>query len=221
LRRVAGQLFDGADLGVGHGQRAALDVVGFEARGGVGEDEATLLGEAKQRSQGGDGGTARPPTQRVQHGCDVGDGDLAEVTVGRRPALEEGPDGPEEDVDGGVRPGTSAGITIEQHQQPGADAASEAGREFAGAAVDPGTHGQGGVVVQQSEVGEHFSDSRGGGMTGRSRADLGQRDVFASGAAGQHGRHAIDRAHDGCGGPAVGLAELLGVACRRPQRRVV
>jgi hypothetical protein len=46
---VAGGLFDGADLGVGHRQQVGLDVVGFGARGGVGKDQAALLGVAEQR----------------------------------------------------------------------------------------------------------------------------------------------------------------------------
>jgi hypothetical protein len=45
--RVAGGLLHSADLGVGHRQQAGFDATGFEARGGVGEDEGAFLGEAE------------------------------------------------------------------------------------------------------------------------------------------------------------------------------
>ena len=39
-----GHSFDGADLGVGHRQQAVPGIAGFQARGGVGEDQVLLLG---------------------------------------------------------------------------------------------------------------------------------------------------------------------------------
>jgi hypothetical protein len=52
--------------------------------------------------------------------------------------------------EGGVRPRAGAGVTVEQHHQPGTDVAAEPGGQFAGAAVDPGPDRRSGVVVQQS-----------------------------------------------------------------------
>jgi len=57
-----------------------------------------------------------------------------------------------------VRPGTGASVAVQQHHQPGTDIAAESVRQFAGAAVDPGPDGCGGVVVQQFQLGEDLSD---------------------------------------------------------------
>ncbi|WP_223124762.1 hypothetical protein [Streptomyces sp. TRM68367] len=48
LCRGDGDLLGGEHLGVGHRQEAPLDFLGFEAGGGVGEDQPALLGEAEQ-----------------------------------------------------------------------------------------------------------------------------------------------------------------------------
>ncbi|MCX4404489.1 hypothetical protein OG840_23105 [Streptomyces sp. NBC_01764] len=48
LRRSDGDLLDGEDLGVSHRHQAARDVFGLEPGGGIGEDQAALLGEAEQ-----------------------------------------------------------------------------------------------------------------------------------------------------------------------------
>lgn len=61
LRWSDGELFDGADLGIGHGQEAAFTVRAGEARGGIGEHDAALGDEPEQRAQRGDGVAARPP----------------------------------------------------------------------------------------------------------------------------------------------------------------
>ncbi|MBT2370361.1 hypothetical protein J7E88_35105 [Streptomyces sp. ISL-10] len=64
LRWGDGDPLDGEDLGVGHRQQVARDVFGLEAGGGVGEDQAALLGETKQRVQCGDGVAPLPSAQR-------------------------------------------------------------------------------------------------------------------------------------------------------------
>ena len=59
---------------------------------------------------------------------------------------------------GGVRPGTGAGVTVEQHHQPGTDVAAEPGGQFPGAAVAPGPDRRSGIVTQQLQLGEDLSD---------------------------------------------------------------
>jgi hypothetical protein len=54
--------------------------------------------------------------------------------------------------------GAGAGITVEQHHQPGTNVAAEPSGQFASAAVDPGPDRRRGVVVQQLQLGEDFSD---------------------------------------------------------------
>jgi hypothetical protein len=117
LCRVAGGLLHSADLGVGHRQQAGFDATGFEARGGVGEDEGAFLGEAEQRSQSGDHVAVLVSAQRVQR-VDVGGGDLTDVVVLRRPSFDERADGSEVSVEGRLRPGTGAGVAVKQHQHP-------------------------------------------------------------------------------------------------------
>jgi hypothetical protein len=99
--------------------------------------------------------------QRLQDGVDITAGDLPQVAACCCPALDEGPRDAEVNPQGGVRPGAGAGVAVEQHHQPGTDVAAEAGRQFAGAAVDPGPDRGSGVVVQQLQLGEELSDPGG------------------------------------------------------------
>lgn len=109
-----------------------------EVGGGVSERQAASFGEPEQRPQRGDGVVAPVTAQRLQHHVDVTGGDLPQVAASGCPALDEGPHEAEVNPHGGVRPGAGAGVTVEQHHQPGADVAAEPAGQFAGTAVDPG-----------------------------------------------------------------------------------
>ena len=81
LRGAGGGLFDGPDLGVGHRQQAAAGIGGRQPRGRVGEDQAAFPGEPEQRPDRDGRGAQLVAAQRIQHGLDVGGGDLAEVAA--------------------------------------------------------------------------------------------------------------------------------------------
>src|SRR5258708_14714501 len=107
-------------------QEAAVGITGLQARGGVGEHQAALLGEPEQRPQRGDRVAELVTPQRVQHGFEVVGGDLAEMAADRRPALDERPDGSEVDVDAGGGPGPGPGAPVKSPPQPCPDPPAQA-----------------------------------------------------------------------------------------------
>jgi hypothetical protein len=62
-----------------------------------------------------------------------------------------------------MRPGPSAGITVEQHQPPGPHVGGEPGGQLVGAPVDPGPDPGEGVVTQEIQIGEGLGDPDAGG----------------------------------------------------------
>ncbi len=157
-----GRLLDSPDLLGGHRQHGAPGApAAAEVGGGVGERQAASFGEPEQRAQRGDGVVAPVAAQRLQDAVDVAGDDLPQVAACCCAALDEGPHPAEVEVDSGVRPGAGAGVTVEQHHQPGTDVAAEPGGQLAGAAVDPGPDRRSGVVVQHPQLGENLSNPGG------------------------------------------------------------
>ena len=145
-----GRLPGSLDLLSGHRQHGAPGApAAAEVPGGVGERQAVSFREPEQRAQRGDGVVAPVTAQRLQDGVDVSGGDLPQVAACCCPVVDEGPHDTEANPHGGGRPGASAGVTVEQHHQPGTDVAAEPGRQLADAAVDPAPDRRGGVVEQQ------------------------------------------------------------------------
>jgi hypothetical protein len=88
---------------------------------GFAKTRPRFLANPEQRPHRGGRAAQLVAAQRVQHGLDVGGGDLAEVTAVCCPATDERLDGGEVGVDAGVRAGPGPGVAVEQHQQPGPD----------------------------------------------------------------------------------------------------
>jgi hypothetical protein len=81
LPREGDHLLDGPDLVVGHRQQAGFRVGSTQPPGGVGEDQAALLGEPEQRPDRRDRGAERVPAKFFQPRPDVVAGDLPEMAA--------------------------------------------------------------------------------------------------------------------------------------------
>jgi hypothetical protein len=159
---VHGRQLDGPDLLGGHRQHGAPGApAAAQVPGRIGERQATSFREPEQRAQRHDGVVAPVTAQRLQRGVDITRGDLLQAAACCGPVLDEGPHEAEVNAQGGVRPGTGAGVTVEQHHQPGTDVGAEPGGQFAGAAADPGPDHRAGVIVQQFQLGENLGDPDG------------------------------------------------------------